>query len=64
MWGARSTSPAVCRAGFVRSALVEKQIPEQAKELGISKADVIKNVMLKEAVDGDFTTVADVAETA
>jgi 3-hydroxybutyrate dehydrogenase len=50
--------------GFVRTPLVEKQIPEQAKELGISEADVIKNVMLKETVDGEFTTVADVAETA
>jgi 3-hydroxybutyrate dehydrogenase len=50
--------------GFVRTPLVEKQIPEQAKELGMSEADVIKNVMLKETVDGEFTTVADVAETA
>jgi 3-hydroxybutyrate dehydrogenase len=50
--------------GFVRTPLVEKQIPEQAKELGISEADVVKNVMLKDTVDGEFTTVADVAETA
>ena len=50
--------------GFVRSPLVDKQIPEQAKELGISEQEVIKNVMLKETVDGEFTTVADVAETA
>lgn len=50
--------------GFVRTPLVEKQIPEQAKELGISEADVIKNVMLKETVDGEFTTVDDVAQTA
>ena len=48
--------------GFVRTPLVEKQIPEQAKELGISEADVVKNVMLKETVDGEFTTVQDVAE--
>jgi 3-hydroxybutyrate dehydrogenase len=48
--------------GFVRTPLVEKQIPEQAKELGISEADVIKKVMLKETVDGEFTTVQDVAE--
>jgi 3-hydroxybutyrate dehydrogenase len=47
--------------GFVRTPLVDKQIPEQAKELGISEADVIKNVMLKETVDGEFTTVEDVA---
>jgi len=50
--------------GFVRTPLVDKQIPEQAKELGISKADVIKKIMLKETVDGEFTTVADVAECA
>ncbi len=50
--------------GFVRTPLVEKQIPQQAKELGISEAEVIKNVMLKETVDGEFTTVQDVAETA
>src|SRR6187401_1902292 len=47
--------------GFVRTPLVEKQIPEQAKELGISEEDVIKKVMLKETVDGEFTTVEDVA---
>ena len=50
--------------GFVRTPLVDKQIPEQAEELGISQADVIKKVMLKDTVDGEFTTVADVAETA
>ena len=50
--------------GFVRTPLVEKQIPEQAKTLGISEAEVIKNVMLKETVDGEFTTTQDVAEVA
>ena len=50
--------------GFVRTPLVEKQIPEQAKELGISEQDVIKKVMLKETVDGEFTTVDDVAQVA
>ena len=50
--------------GFVRTPLVEKQIPEQAKTLGISEQEVIKNVMLKETVDGEFTTVDDVAEVA
>jgi len=50
--------------GFVRTPLVEKQIPEQAKELGISEEAVIKTVMLKDTVDGEFTTVADVAEAA
>ncbi len=50
--------------GFVRTPLVDKQIPEQAKELGISEQEVVKNVMLKETVDGEFTTVEDVAEAA
>jgi len=50
--------------GFVRTPLVEKQIPEQARTLGISEADVIKNVMLKETVDGEFTTTDDVARVA
>jgi 3-hydroxybutyrate dehydrogenase len=50
--------------GFVRTPLVEKQIPEQAKALGISEDDVIKKVMLKDTVDGEFTTVDDVAQVA
>ena len=50
--------------GFVKTPLVEKQIPEQAKELGISEQEVIKNVMLKETVDGEFTTIEDVADVA
>lgn len=50
--------------GFVRTPLVEKQIPEQAKTLGISEEDVVKKVMLGETVDGEFTTIDDVAQTA
>jgi len=50
--------------GFVRTPLVDKQIPEQAAELGISEEAVVKTVMLGETVDGEFTTVADVAEVA
>jgi 3-hydroxybutyrate dehydrogenase len=50
--------------GFVRTPLVDKQIPEQARALGISESDVVKNVMLKDTVDGEFTTVEDVAEVA
>ncbi|WP_201315785.1 3-hydroxybutyrate dehydrogenase [Dyella sp. EPa41] len=50
--------------GFVRTPLVEKQIPEQAKELKITEEEVIKNVMLKDTVDGVFTTVDDIAQTA
>ena len=50
--------------GFVRTPLVEKQIPEQAKEFGISEEEVIKKIMLKDTVDGEFTTTQDVAQTA
>jgi 3-hydroxybutyrate dehydrogenase len=50
--------------GFVRTPLVEKQIPEQARELGLSEDEVIRNVMLKHTVDGVFTTLEDVAQTA
>ena len=50
--------------GFVRTPLVEKQIPEQSRRLGISEEDVVKKVMLKDTVDGQFTTVDDVADVA
>ena len=50
--------------GFVRTPLVEKQIPEQAEKLGISEDDVIRKIMLKDTVDGEFTTLRDVAEVA
>lgn len=50
--------------GFVRTPLVEKQIPEQAKALNISTDDVIKKIMLKDTVDGEFTTTDDIAQVA
>src|SRR6266853_3840464 len=62
--GAHGVRANVICPGFVRTPLVEKQIPEQAKALGISEQEVIKNVMLKETVDGEFTTIQDVAQTA
>ena len=55
-------SNVVC-PGFVRTPLVDRQIPEQARELGISEEDVIRKVMLGNTVDGVFTTVEDVAAT-
>ena len=48
--------------GFVRTPLVDKQIPEQAAELKISEDDVIKKVMLKDTIDGQFTTTDEVAD--
>ena len=50
--------------GFVRTPLVEKQIPEQARQFGISEDDVIRKIMLKDTVDGEFTTLDDIAEVA
>ena len=50
--------------GFVKTPLVEKQIPEQAKTFGISEEEVVKRIMLGQTVDGEFTTMEDVAEVA
>jgi 3-hydroxybutyrate dehydrogenase len=50
--------------GFVKTPLVEKQIPEQAKTLGISEKEVVERLMLGETVDKEFTTIEDVAEIA
>lgn len=60
-YGVRSN--VIC-PGYVRTPLVDKQIPEQAKALGVSEEDVIKKVMLGETVDGEFTTVNDIAQVA
>jgi 3-hydroxybutyrate dehydrogenase len=50
--------------GFVKTPLVEKQIPEQARALGISEEEVVKTIMLGQTVDKQFTTIEDVAEVA
>jgi 3-hydroxybutyrate dehydrogenase len=50
--------------GFVRTQLVEAQIPEQAQRLGISAEDVVGSVMLKDTVDGQFTNSDEIADTA
>ena len=55
------TANVVC-PGFVHTPLVDKQIPEQAAEFGISEEAVIKTIMLKDTVDGEFTTTDDVAD--
>jgi 3-hydroxybutyrate dehydrogenase len=55
------TANVVC-PGFVRTPLVDKQIPEQADQLDISEEAVIKTIMLKDTVDGEFTSTADVAD--
>jgi len=62
--GERGVRTNVICPGFVKTPLVEKQIPEQARDLGISEEEVVNTVMLAETVDKEFTTVEDVAETA
>jgi len=61
---ARGVRANVICPGFVLTPLVRRQIPEQAELLGISEDEVVKKVMLKDTVDGEFTTVGDVAEVA
>jgi 3-hydroxybutyrate dehydrogenase len=50
--------------GFVKTPLVERQIPEQAATLGISEDEVVNRVMLGNTVDQEFTTMEDVAAVA
>ena len=50
--------------GFVRTPLVDRQIPEQAQKLGKSEEAIVREVMLKDTVDGEFTTTQEVAEAA
>ena len=50
--------------GFVKTPLVEKQIPEQAKEKGITEEQVVSDIMLVNTVDKEFTTVEDIAQLA
>ena len=50
--------------GFVKTPLVEKQIPEQAQDLGISEEQVVEEIMLGGTVDKEFTTIEDIAEVA
>ena len=60
-YGVRSN--VIC-PGFVKTPLVEKQIPEQARDLGISEKEVVEKIMLGETVDKEFTTVQDIADLA
>lgn len=50
--------------GFVRTPLVDRQIPQQAAELGLSEEDVVRQIMLKDTVDNEFSTLDDVTRAA
>lgn len=50
--------------GFVKTPLVEKQIPQQASEKSISEESVVNDIMLVNTVDQEFTTVEDIAQLA
>ena len=51
------SAPASCERRWWTS-----RSPSRPRSCGISEDDVIKNVMLKDTVDGEFTTTDDVAE--
>jgi 3-hydroxybutyrate dehydrogenase len=50
--------------GYVRTALVERQIPEQAKILNMEPQEVVEKVMLKDTLDRQFTSMEEIGETA
>jgi 3-hydroxybutyrate dehydrogenase len=50
--------------GFVRTPLVEKQIPEQAKILNLDPQEVVEKVMLKDTLDQQFTSMEEIGATA
>lgn len=56
--GCNVRASVVC-PGFVRTPLVDQQISEQTKELGINEDNVVKHLMLKDTLDSEFTTTRD-----
>jgi len=57
------TANAIC-PGYVKTPLVEKQIPDTARERGISEEEVIKDVMLGPQPTKKFVEVDEVASLA
>lgn len=58
--------PITCNAicpGYVLTPLVEAQIPDTTKEYGMSREDVIKNVMLERQPSKAFATVEQLGGT-
>lgn len=57
------TVNALC-PGYVRTPLVEKQIPDTARARGISEEEVVKTVLLSAQPTGKFVTIGEVASLA
>jgi 3-hydroxybutyrate dehydrogenase len=57
------TCNAIC-PGYVRTPLVEKQIPDTARARGISEEQVVRDVLLAAQPTGQFVTVEQVAALA
>jgi 3-hydroxybutyrate dehydrogenase len=57
------TANAIC-PGYVRTPLVEKQIPDQAKARGISEEAVVRDVILAAQPTKQFVSVEEVADLA
>ncbi len=57
------TVNAIC-PGYVRTPLVEKQIPDTARARGISEQEVIENVMLAAQPTKQFISIEQVAALA
>lgn len=56
------TCVAIC-PGYVKTALVEKQIPDTAKARGMTEQEVIEKVLLAAQPTGQFVTVEQIADT-
>ena len=50
--------------GFVDTPLMRNQIPLQAARLNLPEEEVVRTVMLGSTVDGEFTTVNELADVA
>lgn len=50
--------------GFVRTAMVNEQIPLQAAQKNITEDEVINDILLANTLNKEFTTIEDVSQTA
>ena len=58
-----STCNAIC-PGYVLTPIVEKQIPDTMKEYGMTREEVINDVMLTRQPSREFATVKQMGGTA